>query len=216
MDTIKNGKEKCYAYRYEYNRLNLAMKNEFYLEAIAICYALIEDRLTACLHHLGIITRTNDELKINKMIYPYIRRLLNKDDDYIIKIRDISVKISIIKSLLRMTEDEAKRIDASVNEYIQTIKRKRTIAKSGYMLDLYQTLDNINKKKIDDSLDSIDKWKTPRNILTHALLNKTIATTKNAKKECAESGDQLAREIDNYLVKPLKRRTKIRKKYNIQ
>lgn len=66
MEIAKTGKEKQLTYTTEYRQFNKAMKEEFYLEAVAIGYAIIEDRLTAFLHHAGVVTRTNEDLRINR------------------------------------------------------------------------------------------------------------------------------------------------------
>ena len=42
MRTIQTGKEKQLVYAHEYKRLKKALQEEFYLEAIAIGYAIIE------------------------------------------------------------------------------------------------------------------------------------------------------------------------------
>lgn len=122
MEIAKTGKEKQLTYTTEYRQFNKAMKEEFYLEAVAIGYAIIEDRLTAFLHHAGVVTRTNEDLRINRQVYPYIRKLLNKEDDYSVKIKDISVKIALITALLNMTENGANGIDAYVANYVRGLR----------------------------------------------------------------------------------------------
>lgn len=216
MDIVKTGKEKQLTYTTEYRQFNKAMKNEFYLEAVAISYAIIEDRLVAFLHHAGIVTRTNEDLRINRSIYPYIRKLLNKDNTYSIKIKDISVKIGLIKALIDMTEDDAKQIDKSIGEYVKGLKHKRSIVQEGFMIDLFNEIKKIDKHLVLNSFSQIEPWRKARNQLIHALLNKTVNSTQDVKKDCAEKGYTITREIDNYLVKPFKQGNKLRKNYNIQ
>lgn len=211
MDTIKTGKEKQNAYRNEFSRLGKALKDEFFLEAIAIGYAVIEDRLVAFLHHAGIVSRTKENLHINRAVYPYLRILLKKDEKYTIRIKDISVKVSLICRLLTMTEDEAKAIDDAV------AGKKKKIAAHGYMLDLYRQINQtIDPELIVDIFYDLEPWRTERNQLIHALLNKTVSSSTIAKKKCAEAGVSLARGLDNCLVKPFKEGNKLRKKYHIQ
>ena len=45
------GQEKYRNYKEQFDRLNKALKNEFYLEAIFIEYAILEDRTESVLHH---------------------------------------------------------------------------------------------------------------------------------------------------------------------
>ena len=46
--------EKYENYKAQFGRLNRALSNEFYLEAIFIEYAIIEDRTTSILRHAGV------------------------------------------------------------------------------------------------------------------------------------------------------------------
>lgn len=48
------GQEKYDNYRAQFGRLNKALKNEFYLEAIFIEYAILEDRTESVLRHAGL------------------------------------------------------------------------------------------------------------------------------------------------------------------
>ena len=48
------GQEKYYNYKEQFERLNKALKNEFYLEAIFIEYAILEDRTESVLRHAGL------------------------------------------------------------------------------------------------------------------------------------------------------------------
>lgn len=216
METVKTGKEKQLSYSIEYRQFNKALKETFYLEAIAIGYAIIEDRLVAFLHHAGIVTREQKELKINRMTYPYMRKLLKKDEKWSIKIKDLSVKIALINALIDMTEQEAVLIDNEVDLYIKNLKRKRTIAKSGYMHDLYTQIRVLDLNSIKGVFARIEPWRTSRNQLIHALMSKTAETAADEKKKCAEDSYSITRDIDNHLVKPFKINNRIRKKYNIQ
>lgn len=46
-----SGKEKYYNYKANFDRLGSALENEFYLEAIFIEYAILEDRTESMLRH---------------------------------------------------------------------------------------------------------------------------------------------------------------------
>ena len=49
-----SGQEKYLNYKKQFERLNKALKNEFYLEAIFIEYAILEDRTESVLQHAGL------------------------------------------------------------------------------------------------------------------------------------------------------------------
>ena len=53
MDYITDNMQKYYNYAEQMRRLNKAMSNQFYLEAVAIEYAIIEDRIESVLRHSG-------------------------------------------------------------------------------------------------------------------------------------------------------------------
>lgn len=215
MEIAKTGKEKQNAYTKEYARLNKAMEEEFYLEAIAICYAIIEDRFVSFFHHAGIVSRSNDNLKVNKKVYPYLRLLLKKDEKYSIRIKDVSVKESLVCQLLTMNEETARNIDNLIMAYPE--EKKRRIAASGYMLALYKQMHStIDNELIADIFFDFEPWREERNQLIHALLNKTTSSSEIAKKQCAEKGVKLARSLDNCLVKPFKEGNALRNTYRIQ
>lgn len=216
METVKTGAEKQQAYKIEYEHFKKALKYEFYLEAVAIGYAIIEDRLVSFLHHAGIVSRTNGKLRINRAVYPYMRHLLKKRDDDSIRIKNISVKRALILALLDMTELDAKKIDEEVADFVKSPTRQRRVAKKGYMSDLYKQMKRtLNSDRLKEVFDQLEPWREDRNQLIHALLNKTTDTSAVAKKECAEKALSLARDFDNLLVKPFKRYNTIRKRYNI-
>ena len=49
-----SGQEKYRNYKEQFDRLNKALKNEFYLEAIFIEYAILEDRTESVLRHADL------------------------------------------------------------------------------------------------------------------------------------------------------------------
>ena len=216
MQTVQTGKEKQLVYAHEYRRLKKALQEEFYLEAIAIGYAIIEDRLVAFFHHAGIVSRQNGTLAINRSIYPYMRELMKKDKDASIKIKDISVKMDLIKMLLSLTEDGAAQIDNDVALAADSRKKKAALRK-GYMVSLQKQIEKtIDRDTVLKILDQLEPWRDERNQLIHALLSKTVTSSETARMECAHTGQDLARGIDDALVKPFKKNNRLRKQHNIQ
>lgn len=53
QETLAPNMQKYRNYQTQFTRLNKALKEEFYLEAIFIAYAIIEDRTESILRHLG-------------------------------------------------------------------------------------------------------------------------------------------------------------------
>ncbi len=205
MKTILTGKEQQQAYSREYKRLKPAMQNEFYPEGVSIGYAIIEDRLAAFLHHAGIVSRDSGELKITRHAKPFMIRLLGIENGTPVKVKDVSVKMKLIRSLMKMTEEEAEDIDAQVN----AAGKARAAFRRNYMADLYRQIDRtIDRGRIMVLLrenGKPDEWRVIRNQLIHALLRKSSDLPEEEKRICAETGMELSREIDNVPVKPFKR-----------
>ena len=216
MQTVKTGREKQIVYAHEYRRLKKAISEQFYLEAISICYAMIEDRLVAFLHHAGIVSRQNDNLVINQSIAPFIRKMLDMQNGNPIRIKDISVKIVIIQKLLSLSEEKATEIDNEMKDCADT-KRKRFLAQKGYLTALQKQMENtVDVITVQNVLSKLDPWRSERNQLIHALLSKTVSSSNEAQKSCAETGKELSRLLDDKLVKPFKSNNRIRKQFNIQ
>lgn len=195
IQRVSNGKEKEEVYRKYLEKYNKAIKYEFYLEAIMISYAMMEDRLIAILHYLGIVTRTRKNLAVNKFCRPDIHTILGYKEKASIKIQNISVKIKVLNALSSGNFQEN--------------------------LFLYDAAKLLNRKQSDEDISiqelckQITEWCNLRNQYVHALLNKKYAALQAGLPEFAEEGLAIAREIDKK-VKTIKKNNNIRKKYNIQ
>ena len=216
MENVKTGKEKQANYACEYKRLERAMKEEFYLEAVSIEYAIIEDRFIAFLHYAGVVSRQKDSLSINSAVLPFIRILLDKKNNEPIRVKDVSIKMEIIRKLLQLTGERAVEIDNEVIRVAEN-KRKLYLGQKGYMAALQKqiaiTMDTFAALNV---LGKLEPWRNERNQLIHALLNKTMKSSEEARKDCAEKGKKLGREVDDVLVKAFKKNNRIRKQFNIQ
>ena len=102
----KNGKKKQETYAKYMVKYNLAMKCGFYLEALVVDYAMLEDRLTAFLHYIGVVTRTHEKIKVNKRCYPLIRSSLGSKPNACVYVSKISTKREIIIALLHIGFEE--------------------------------------------------------------------------------------------------------------
>ena len=216
IETVKTGKEKQEAYAHSFDTLNKAFQYHFYLEAVAITYAIMEDRLVAFLHHAGIVTRDKGDLKINRRFLPHMRLLLGKNPEQVINIKSISVKLSIVSACLELTEEKARSIDDAIARQLQA-KSLRVKASPDYMLRLFTQINTrLDRQAVDALLAQIEPWRVQRNQLIHALMSKTVSASEASKQECAEAGRILARALDNELVKKFKKGNTLRKAYNIQ
>ena len=190
----KTGKDKQTTYARYVVQYNKAVRYKFYLEAIMIDYAMMEDRLVALLHYLGIVTRTHEKLTVNKFCRADVRRLLEYKENVGVKVTNISVKVKLLESLTNTTDsDESQFISAVLTHIDFTAKR-----------------DEIRLLCKD-----VATWCDIRNQYVHALLNKNYEALQDGLQEFAEKGYKIARRVDE-CVKAIKKKNNIRKRFKIQ
>ena len=194
IQKAKTGKEKQRTYAAYMSQYKKAIRNEFFLEAIMIDYAMMEDRLVALLHYLGIVSRNQSKLSVNKFCRADIRKLLGYKENAAIRINNISVKIRILNSLVKQTlvEDSA---------FIKAI--------------LEQIAAQIDRNHIERLCCDILEWCAIRNQYVHALLNKNYDALQAGLNDFAEDGHIIARRIDD-CVKMIKKDNAIRKQFKIK
>ena len=189
----KDGKGKQRSHAYLNGKYKKAIANEFYFEAMMIAYNLVEDRLLAFLHYAGIVNRDADKLKISKRINPSIRSFLGKKENERINIKNISVKLELIKAL-------AEAVDCT-DEYISAVSA--------------QMEKSVGRNQICEFTQRCTEWKDMRNKFVHGLANKNPDEVEEYAKTVAEEGYKLARELDNMVGRFSKNNT-IRKRFHIQ
>lgn len=190
----KTGKDKQATYARYLSQYNKAMRYGFYLEAIMIDYAMMEDRLVALLHYLGIVTRTHEKLTVNKFCRAYMRELLGYRENVGIRVEHISVKVALMKRLMQVSDPREGSFVKVVLAHIDTC---------------------ADRSEIMALCEDVAAWCEIRNQYVHALLNKNHKALLDGLKEYAENGYKIARRIDDY-VKIIKKNNTIRRKFNIQ
>lgn len=191
---VCDGKDKGKTYQQYMEKYSKAIKHEFFLEAIVIDYAMLEDRLLALLHYLGVVSRTHNMISVNKFCRSQIRTMLGYKPNSAINVNNISVKIRIIRALLSISAEDEDKYLSAVCFYLN---------------------ERISKQELLAVLDEITLWCNIRNQYIHALLNKNYEALQEGLCEYAENGLKLARRIDS-CVKAVKRNNNIRKKFKVQ
>ena len=86
IDPVKNNTDKQNTYRTNISRYNKAMKEGFFLEALLIDYALMEDRLRSFLYHIGLLENRDsysiDSDRAKKSLKPVIEEYKGEKDGY--------------------------------------------------------------------------------------------------------------------------------------
>lgn len=191
--SVKDNQEKYETYRAQIGRYNLAMKHGFYLEALLIDYAVLEDRLSAFLCAAGVLNDADSSKFGNRRNKAILQKLYTaySGNDAPPRLKTISGKIEMVRALLTFAETEYE-------------------GDNRYLLALHEGLLVLNREELSEALRGLDTWRSYRNEVIHAAMNKNVYSLHEHLAENAALGMEYARVIDN-AAKKLKRRTKIRK-----
>lgn len=202
IETVSGLMDKKKTYAYQMKRFNIAVKNEFYFEAMLIVYAMIEDRLIAFLYHSGVIADRNGKLtfgttKNKECLREIVQTYGGLKPNQRIILSQIGNKRIVIKALMQWLEN-ADSITPDM-KYLWTLKNQ------------YESLDAGELSRV---IDEMEDWLRYRNELIHALMNKNVESTNKQLSMRVEEGMYYARFIDSQ-VKIIKKGGKIRKSVNL-
>ena len=204
MDTrmikpVSSAKDKQRTYSEQMTRYNKAIRGEFYLEALLIDYAMLEDRLYAILYHMAFIANRKT-LKIWKKTKPYLSSIVEKYNDpeeaLTISAAKMNSKLKVVRCILR---------------WASTTERSRL--ETPYLCALQHQCERLDIAVFLSILDKIEQWCSYRNEVIHALLNKNTDSLYSERKTQATCGMEYARFLDSQ-EKLIKRGNKIRKSVN--
>ena len=194
IQNTETASDKYTTYRALTGRHKLAMKHGFFLEALLIDYAMLEDRLTSFLWYSGVTVDTNEMRfgnRYNKADLKSIFSAYTEQDDTIPRLRNISGKIETVRALIAFA-------------------KKTCDEQSKYCKLLYDALNTIDLDKLSEALDCVDRWRGYRNEVIHAAMKKNVFSLYEELETNAQLGMDYARVIDN-AVKKLKNRPTIRR-----
>ena len=195
-------KGKYETYKYLLERCKKAIEKEYYLEAIWIVYAMLEDRTTSLLFYCGFVNKKNkghatQNRNVNKPNHGNLREVIDVLGSKTFGFSKISGKLRAIYKTIEWAESDK----SAVNQYYSDL-RKRILA--------FSSLPALKKE-----LELLDIWRKKRNEMIHSAFSKDYSALSFEWKGLAEEGLRGVREIDK-LVKHMKREIDLRKKYNIQ
>lgn len=176
--------DKQRTYREQMDRFNAAMKYGFYLEAIMIDYACMEDRLRSMLYYLGVLESESDFKVIgNSKRVQCFREILHTyiDPKTTMGIASITGKRNIIRSVFKMANEDEK---PSAED-----KQKRLL-----WISLH---DAERAPAILHLLNDTEEWCKYRNETVHCLLNKNIDGLYKQIQQQAIKGYMLFRDLNN-------------------
>ena len=194
---VQDNNDKCQTFAYWKSRYKLAMNYGFYVEALVIDYALLEDRLKSFLFHIGVFNTRKSYKADNKKVKPDLYKILTfNHEKNELRVNSIQGKITIVRSVLKWcSETEG--------------------AEGKYQCALKTQCESLDIGECLAVLDEIDCWRGYRTEVMHALINKNLESLDENIKLQAEKGMQLANRLDNQ-IKILKKGNRIRKALNLQ
>lgn len=198
LPCVASNKEKSLAYKEQLARYKNAVSQDFHFEGIFILYAMLEDRLSAFLFYAGVTNCTREKLTTNLKVRPHLDLILARNGKTPRGLRNISIKIDLIRSFLDWSEGSI--VDCG-NDYASTLARQ-----------IQQT---AGLESISQTLNEIQDWCKARNVLVHALLTRNPENLHSTLAALTSAGYSHCRKLDNF-VKAFKRHNTIRKQFNIQ
>ncbi len=197
IQCVTENSEKQRTYRENIRRFNTAMQQEFYFEALLIDYAILEDRLSSLLYHIGALDARTDR-KICKKVKNHLRSLVGRYEkgDIKLTVTTISGKERLIRAVSRWAQET---VGQSENDkYLSVLKEQFTAA-----------------EEFVSVLDDIDNWRDYRNEIIHGLMNKNMdSLNEDLPRRCME-GMQLARALDSR-IKVIKKGNRIRRNLKLK
>lgn len=192
---VKDNYDKQETYKALVQRRNRAKKQEFYFEMLLIDYAILEDRMTALLYYLGVISDRNIKSKRYTVPAETRRQLKEIVDTYQPKfqkqISQISTKRQFVRAIALWYQDT--RMKTESDAYLIALK------KACERLDIDGLIHNLKEQEY---------WCDYRNEIIHHLMNRKIDGIFMELDDRAGQGDELFRFIDNQTRKV--KRVKIR------
>ena len=194
---MEKNMEKYGNYREMMTKHKIAMKNEFYIEALIIDYCIIEDRLESFLGVIGVMNEPDNYSLGNKRNRNTLRQIYEEygEKGKTPNLRNISSKIMMVKALLTFADKPYEGTDR-------------------YLTELYKGLQKIDRVDLSDTLTSVTEWKDYRNKIIHNVMNRKVSELLDEIGQRAEDGLIYARAIDRE-VKKVKKSTSIRRSVNM-
>lgn len=205
IKSAKNREEKEKIYEIQFKKYNIAIKNQFYLEAISIVYAICEDKLKSFLYLSGCINRN---LEVTKKYRKILRQIWKLDEKRKFGINKISNKRTYILNMLNWVKSENLKLNFN---NITNAKVQETFA--------FKLREKISKdvdiNRLTNTINILENWCELRNEIIHGLLNKNPNELDKNLEKCATDGFKLAKELET-IVEQYEEGNNIRKELNIQ
>ena len=198
---VASNREKQQTYREFMARYSRAMRNEFYLEALLIDYAVLEDRLRSFLYHMGMFIKRNDYKpnvnEVKRALASIVKEWKAKEENDQLGVNTITGKMKIIRCSAKW---------AALSEGVPDGGR--------YPVELKNKLQGLDLNRLTELLDEIKAWCGYRNEVIHSLLNKNNIRVDERLESMAQRGMELACEMGGFVAQ-LKKGNTLRNKLGL-
>ena len=118
--------EKYNTYKTMMKRYNLAVKYEFYFEAMLIIYAMLEDRFRSFIYHAGFLDDRDSKGLGHKRLKLFVRFLMEEycdiPHDSRLKLDNISAKMDVVKALIMWAQNDREPVGKFQTELKKQLK----------------------------------------------------------------------------------------------
>ncbi len=181
IQPVDSNADKHRTYSENMARYNLAMKQEFYFEAMLIDYAILEDRLYSMLYHIGALESRTDT-RLYKPTQKQIKAIVNRYDPNVSRfaITELSSKTKILRSIARWAGETAG--EPENDKYLSLLKEQFSAVED-----------------METAFQCLDDWRDYRNEVIHGLMNKNMDSLHTELSQRCADGMKLARYFDSQL-----------------
>ena len=173
--------EKYNTYKTMMKRYNLAVKHEFYFEAMLIIYAMLEDRFRSFIYHAGFLDDRDSKGLGHKRLKLFVRFLMEEycdiPHDSRLKLDNISAKMDVVKSLIMWAQNDREPVGK-------------------FQTELKKQLKKVECDELLVKLTELTEWLRCRNEIIHGLMNKKADKLADSLPEMVEKGLAFARFFD--------------------
>ena len=189
VEPVADNYEKRDAFKMWLGQHKTAMEQGFYLEAVMIDYALLEERLLQMLYYMGFTdgswSTKKKKVKLIKDREGFLKRIVEQymgkkaGDKDSVSIYQITSKLDLVRCVLEW----AARVEDGYRD-------------DPFLNDLKFRCEGLDIQYLQETLKGIHDWCDYRNELVHTLFNKNADAVKLLLRDHAEKGLKLARALD--------------------
>ena len=182
IPNVETNREKYLSFVSNFDRFNAARNRGFYFECLWILYAILEDRTSALLYHIGFTSKQNrNHVTESKNTKKRIRVILQLDNKQQFGFNTISKKLKHIERLLEWAGNTSE--DLLQNDYDKCVHKA--------MNKLWS-----KNKLLPQIVYLNEEWRLKRNQLMHELISKNPTDVSVELEPLIEKGYLAMREID--------------------